>query len=81
MAPLGFSEGCTLEHCVVTVAPGLALGRNGAAGQTGGGGGGGGQELRFHVYSSEEEFVIHAVGKTEHIRRNILCLQCMELPT
>ena len=37
MTPLGFSEGCTLEHCVVKVAPGLALGRNGAAGQAGGG--------------------------------------------
>ena len=35
MAPLGFSEGCTLEHCVVKFAPGLALGRNGAAGQAG----------------------------------------------
>ena len=35
MTPLGFSEGCTLEHCVVKVAPGLALGRNGAAGQAG----------------------------------------------
>ena len=35
MTPLGFSEGCTLEHGVVTVAPGLELGRNGAAGQTG----------------------------------------------
>ena len=29
----------------------------------GGGGGGGGQELRFHVYSSEDEFVIYAVGE------------------
>ena len=34
MTPLGFSEGCTVEHGVVGVAPGLALRRNGAAGQT-----------------------------------------------